>query len=679
MKNTRTYRRPGGRVRLAMLSVLIGSVAAIEPSLCPAQEPKVDLSELTLEQLSQATVFTASGHFQDVADAPSSVTIITAEQIHQHGYRTLAEVLNNQRGFFVTNDRNYTSLGVRGFSRPGDYNTRILLLVDGHRLSDSVYTAAMIGTEFPIDVDLIRRIEIIRGPGSALYGSNAVFAVINIFTRRGQDVNGLELASSSASHNTEQGRATYGRQIGNLDLLLSGAFYGSRGNNRLFYPEYNSPDTNNGIASHVDDDQLGSALASASYRDLHLTAVYGTREKGVPTGAYGTVFSDPGNRTVDAHEYVDLKGEHTYAKVWDTSARVFADRYTYRGAYIYPSPLDPAQLSPEIDVADSKTWGTELRVAHAPTHGHLVLAGFELRDNFRQSQTTYDLDPLAPLFDDLNSSFLAGTYVQDEISLTKTLALNLALRYDHESSTASAFAPRVAFIAHPTRRDSVKLMFGQAFRSPTLYERMYAVDPQIGNPSLLPETIRTAELAWFHSITDTVLLSTTVFYSRMDHLISQVSNSDGLLVYQNLPHVDSAGTEIEFSGNLDRGTEWIASYSFQETRDSGTGQLLNNSPRNLGKLNLSQPFARRKLVASVDAQYRSRIQTIDGTTISPFTVANVTLLGHALGSRADLSAGVYNVLDKHYADPCTGGNLQAKIPQDGRTVRLQLTLRLGKR
>ena len=110
-----------------------------------------------------------------------------------------------------------------------------------------------------------------------------------------------------------------------------------------------------------------------------------------------------------------------------------------------------------------------------------------------------------------------------------------------------------------------------------------------------------------------------------------------------------------------------------------TQQLLNNSPRTLGKFNLSQPFARHKLVASVDAQYRSRIVTLAGPVISPFTVANFTLLGHAIGSRADLSASVYNLLDKHFADPCSGANLQAQIPQDGRSVRLQFTWRLGKR
>ena len=94
---------------------------------------------------------------------------------------------------------------------------------------------------------------------------------------------------------------------------MSGSFYGSRGHNSLFYPVFDNPATNNGIASHTDDDQVGSALATLSFRSLTLRSIYGTREKGIPTGSYGTVFSNPGNRTRDTHGYLDVQYEHTFA------------------------------------------------------------------------------------------------------------------------------------------------------------------------------------------------------------------------------------------------------------------------------------------------------------------------------------------------------------------------------
>ena len=149
---------------------------------CIGQSSTPDLSQASLAQLGSIPVYSASMHLQPSADAPSSVTVITAAEIQEQGYRTLAAILESVRSFYVTYDRNYSSLGVRGFERPGDFNTRVLLLVDGHRMNDNVYDEAMIGTEFPIDIDMIQRVEIVRGPASSLYGSNALLAVINIVT-----------------------------------------------------------------------------------------------------------------------------------------------------------------------------------------------------------------------------------------------------------------------------------------------------------------------------------------------------------------------------------------------------------------------------------------------------------------------------------------------------------------
>jgi iron complex outermembrane receptor protein len=123
-----------------------------------------DVMDLDPEDLKSVQVYSASMYLQSDREAPSSVTVITAEQIRQFGYRTLADALRSVRGFDVTYDRNYYYVGVRGFSRPGGYNDQILLLINGHRLNDNVYDSVQLGTAFPLDVDLIERIEIVRGP-----------------------------------------------------------------------------------------------------------------------------------------------------------------------------------------------------------------------------------------------------------------------------------------------------------------------------------------------------------------------------------------------------------------------------------------------------------------------------------------------------------------------------------
>ena len=137
-------------------------------------------------------VYSASKSVQSVSDAPASVTVVTADEIQKYGYRTLADILRDVRGFYVTYDRDYSYVGVRGFGRLGDWNSHILLLVDGHRINDNVLGQAMIGTEFPVDVDLIERVEIVRGPSSSLYGAEAFLAVINVITRKAPGLKGLE-------------------------------------------------------------------------------------------------------------------------------------------------------------------------------------------------------------------------------------------------------------------------------------------------------------------------------------------------------------------------------------------------------------------------------------------------------------------------------------------------------
>jgi len=169
------------------------------------QGPQTDLSQYTIEDLMRTevgTVYGASKFQQKVTDAPASVTIVTAEEIRKYGYRTLAEVLRSVPGLFVDYDRNYSYVGLRGFSRPGDYSSGILLLIDGHRTNDNVYDSPNFGTEFILDVSLIKRVEVIRGPASVLYGSNAFFGVINVITKRGRDARGAEISVDTGSLGT---------------------------------------------------------------------------------------------------------------------------------------------------------------------------------------------------------------------------------------------------------------------------------------------------------------------------------------------------------------------------------------------------------------------------------------------------------------------------------------------
>ena len=171
------------------------------------------LSELSLEDLMRldaGRVFGASERSQPVTEAPASVSFITAEDIARYGYRTLADILHGVRGMYVSDDRNFSFLGARGFGKPGDYNSRILLLVNGHRVNDNVFGQAEIGAEFGLDPATFERVEIIRGPASSLYGDSAFFAVVNVITKTGASLDGATVTLRSRLER-HAARARHGR------------------------------------------------------------------------------------------------------------------------------------------------------------------------------------------------------------------------------------------------------------------------------------------------------------------------------------------------------------------------------------------------------------------------------------------------------------------------------------
>src|ERR1700720_4037648 len=198
-------------VQRALIPVVLSLLPLVNAPRTRAQNKSDtrDLLDMSLEDLMSIeidSVYGASGFKQKVTEAPASVTIITSEEIQMYGYRTVADILRNVRGFYVTYDRNYSYLGVRGYGPSGDYNSRIAVLVDGHRLNDNIFDSGPVATEFPMDVDLIDRVEVIRGPNSSLYLASAFLGVINVVTKRGRDLKKVQVAAAAASYGTYQGR-----------------------------------------------------------------------------------------------------------------------------------------------------------------------------------------------------------------------------------------------------------------------------------------------------------------------------------------------------------------------------------------------------------------------------------------------------------------------------------------
>lgn len=668
-------------LRALLVSVLLQVlwvVPAPGQQPAPPAPPEPDLTKLSLNDLTKVqieSVYGASKFEQKVTRAPSSVTIITADEIQKYGYRTIADVMKSVPGFYVSYDGQDTFIGVRGISRPSDYNTLLLFLVDGHRMNDNVYDGTYISTEFPVDIDLIDRVEIIRGPGSSLYGTDAFFAVINIFTKRGRDFKGTEVSLSAGGEETYGGRVSYGQQFKNgLELLLSDTYGDSKGNRQIFYPEFNSPATNFGITRDTDGSRLHNSFVSASYKDFTFHAVYGFREKHIPTGSYGTVFGDSRSESTNSRAYTELQYQHTFGEGWAVDARAYYDWYWYNGVFVYDysgTVVSPFTLNQ--DYARGNWWGYDLSVSRALLEKHRLTLGTEEIFNTRQLQGNYDLQPYVLYLYNRRSSIVSAVYLQDEFSIRKNLVLSAGLRYDRYSTFGGTLNPRFALIYSPAENTAVKLLYGQAFRAPDDFEIYYDAVGYEPNLALKPETIKTTELVferYFHKYTS---VSASGFYNVIGDLISETTAPNGEIQYVNLENVHGKGLEFQLSEKRPSGWEGRISYTVQDAHSQLTGASLVNSPRHLGKINLIAPLLSKKLFTSFEGQELSRRESVKGTFVGGYFVANATVTSKDLFGRLQASASLYNLFNKRYADPAGNELRQDSIPQYGRNFRVKLS------
>ena len=666
--NYKTIACPGAFHRaLAVLLFLLPILAYSQSSSTNQPAPElVDLSLEALMQIEVPKVFGASKIEQKSTEAPSSVTIITADEIKRYGYRTLADVLQSVQGFHVSYDRNYAFLGARGVSL-GDFNSRILLLVDGHRVNNNLTDGALIDTAFILDVDLIDRVEIIRGPGSVLYGNNAFFGVINVITRQGKNVNGAEVSGQYASFDAGKGRVTLGQSFTNgAQFLLSGTLYDSDGRERLYYREFDTPAQNNGVARRMDGDAFSSFFGSISYKDFTLQGAFISREKVNPTAQFFTSFNDPRLRTVDDRSYTDLKYSHSFEEIVDVTARVYYDRNDFEIGY----PVGAALFKEE---QQGEWWGAELQLNKKLWDRHVLTVGAEYRDDFRQSDRVYDASTGQAFTDIHQTRESHGVFIQGDFAIRTNLHLNAGGRYDQYGRFDPAFNPRLALIYNPIETAAIKALYGTAFRAPNFLELS---DPRFQN--LRPEEITSYELVYEQEIGKHFRSSVSGFFNAMDNLIVLENGS-----FTNF-NADTLGAEFALTGSWTNGVRTRASYTLQNVEDRSRNQNLPDSPEQLVKLNVSVPLYKQKVFAGLEFQYTSSRHTVStsttGSTVAGpdaggFGLLNFTLFSQDLVPNLEMSASIYNLLDRDYGDPASRFHQQSMIGRDGRTFRVKLTYR----
>lgn len=675
---------PGPSLWLRPRSVaLAAATLAMSPVFAQGSPTVADLTAVPFEQLVNMEVYSASRFVQKASEAPSTVTVISAADIRAHGWRTLADVARSVRGLNVHDDRNYSYLGERGFLRPGDYNTRFLLQIDGMRVNDVVYDQAPLGGEFPLELDLIERIEFVPGPGSSVYGSSAFFGVINVITKRPADQHGVRasLTGGGAGYGKGYASAAWSDARGAAFVLAASAYH--RGGRDLYFQEFDTPDQNHGMARGLDWERGQRLYFSAAHGGWRASLLQARRDKGIPTASFEQPFNDGRSFTEDSQVYADLSWSGARGPE-QVLLRAFAGRYTSYGDYVY------SDGGPTInrDGSQGLWWGAELNVVSVRLAAHKLVTGLELQRDARLVQQNYDVQPYQSYLDDRRSGSRAGIYVQDEWALTPNLLLNAGLRHDRYRGTDGVTSPRAALIFQPRPDIAVKAIFGSAYRMPNSYEKYYEFlgdGGQLSNPALGRERIASRELAWIQHFGDNRRLTVSLFHNRVDGLINQLPDPDtGMPKFFNVGSVAVRGVEAEYLQQFANGVSLRASASqyhvgretdfLPAAGDAGpmaeSSQQQLNAPARLAKLNLTSGIW-RAWRAGFEAQYVGPRRALLGAA-GGFTVANLNLVTR-LAPGTELALTAFNLFDRRYADPGAREHRQATIPQDGRVLQARLT------
>ncbi|MBN8503423.1 MAG: TonB-dependent receptor [Burkholderiales bacterium] len=535
-----------------------------------------------LEALLQREVVGPSRYAQSLLDAPASVAVLGQRESLALGHGTVAEMLARLPGVHLSHSRQYVEVGLRGFNRPGDYNSRLLVTIDGVRINDPVYDQALPEFEFPLVPEWVKRLELVYGPSSSVYGANALLGVVNLVTLDGADAPGLLLKGGVGSFGTRRLLMQYGHSDEQGGDLFIGLQSLTRRGESLVLPELGlnrSLRGLDGVAHH-------SVFVKAKRGEWRLAGTLTQRDKDVATAPYGSVPGEAGTRYRDRYGHVELGYEEGWSQALRRSLRLSASRYQFRGEYVFENE----QIN--RDDAGSMSYSLDARLQWRGWLNHELLLGMDARLVPWASQRNADLSPPLSYLDSRESGRRLGVFAQDQWRLSPHWQLTSGVRIDRVRDQESQWSPRLALVWRPKAGEALKLMMGRAFRAPNFSERFYGDDySQVANPGLGAERMRSLELGWERALDERTVLSLMVYSTRLSQAIElQQLEESGLLQYRNLGTITSQGVDLAISQlGGPGGVQWRVDGSYIRARHAG--ERVSNSPPWLFKGHAVWPLA----------------------------------------------------------------------------------------
>lgn len=641
-------------------TALASAPSATAPSGGAAGAPSAgDSGELMMFQ-DIPIVVAAGKREQTTSEAAASVTVIDANEIELSNYDSLAAALRNQRSFFLHTDGLNWMAGERGFLRPGEWNARILVTVDGRPTNDMIYGQSHLDRDFVVPMEAVNQIEVVRGPGSALYGTNAVFSVINVVTKSGEDVDGTQVRLEGGTQDTGRASVLFGELLpGDWDVLACVTAYDSQGDRDIIYDGVHDAAHDYGHIKNADAEGVGSAFIKVHKGDLTATFDYETRGKDNDAATYLTSFSDPGKMR-EQRGNVTLKYDHEIQPGESVHGMLYYGHYGYEQDWIYSADLPTPQYRYTTTGYDD--WlGEEVHYDWQANEKLHLLAGADGRQSLFTHQRDYDsID--GTVFDQNASVNYWGIFTEAEYKLADWISITGGARMDHEQRIGTNASPRAAAVLSPTKDDVVKLLYGRAFRIPNLYELLYySPGSNTPNPYLKPEIIDTYEAVWERKLADGWRATLDGYVWKMKDAMENYTYPDGSLQTRNGRTLWAHGVEVEADRNLGSHALFRAYATY--TRAEHDGDRLLDSPEWIVGGSLIVPIWKSHTFLSVNPQIVGQMKTDLGTETAPTYLTNIVITSKDFIPGWDVQAGVYNLFSN-----------AARLPRDGPFNQIQPTL-----
>lgn len=671
----------------AVLCALHASAAAqaVDPAdLPPLPAADEDMSSsatvLAAASAEEEVVVGAAKREQSLGNVASAVTVVSADRIRRFGYRTVGEAVAGVAGVYLEDNRINASLGIRGLQIPGDFNTRILVLVDGATANEAWGASSGLGFEGLVTIDEIARIEVIRGPVSSVYGANAFFGIINIVTRGAAE---QARAWGRVSVNKIAGMiGTAGFAVGGVDKQLRGTVLGTR----RFGETLSLPEVGNDLDGDGGNAVIAGVVGSWGGTFGQVRA-YRTRRDS-PFAPYD---GDPAadDPYVQRNAQILAEGGHTR----EVTDRLVVAGRGYLNVYRFSDDIQevaaPGAPRRFLDYGDSTTVGAEVRARYdAIEDGKLgVTTGAEASYNKTKSRSYY-ADEEATAKDIPLDFDIEGVYAELDTQPVPWFGATGGVRFDRNSKVDRRLSPRAALFFAKPEKFGLKLLYAEGFRNPSAFEGAFEDDTTFkANPDIGSERIRSFEaVAWAKPVPGLSTRLSGFYWDARDIVVQVLDPADLLLQFQNVGRLVTMGVEGELSYRNSAG--WYAFGSGALARvgtEDDTGDLVYGDVPDAASVTATAGVSTPRLVdrvhVSSELTYIGRRPTrpaLDGTG-SPDAPGwlgwGVTLYAPNIGG-FDVTVGLRNLLGKRDLLPAPGDYDRSmptaavipRIPGEGREI-----------